>query len=139
MTTIRARLPDTIGALKIEVMADLHIGDAHCDLPLIRDRLKSVQEEPDTALILNGDILNNATKTSVSDCYSEVLPPMEQIQRAVQMEPGNTVYQNAMQSMRQSGSTYNETGQEFQKYAEGMGRFCTAFMIMQFCCLFCRC
>ncbi len=64
---------------------------------------------------------------------------MEQIQRAVQMEPGNTVYQNAMQSMRQSGSTYNETGQEFQKYAEGMGRFCTAFMIMQFCCLFCRC
>ena len=61
MTTIRARLPDTIGTLKIEVMADLHIGDAHCDLPLIRERLKSVQEEPDTALILNGDILNNAT------------------------------------------------------------------------------
>ena len=85
MTTIRARLPDTIGALKIEVMADLHIGDAHCDLPLIRERLKSVQEEPDTALILNGDILNNATKTSVSDCYSEVLPPMEQIQRAVEL------------------------------------------------------
>ena len=89
MTTIRARLPDTIGALKIEVMADLHIGDAHCDLPLIRERLKSVQEEPDTALILNGDILNNATKTRVSECYSEVLPPMEQIQRAVELfEPG---------------------------------------------------
>ncbi len=64
---------------------------------------------------------------------------MEQIQRAVQMEPGNTVYQNAMQSMRQSGSTYNEAGQEYQKYADGMGRFCTAFMIMQCCCLFCRC
>lgn len=63
---------------------------------------------------------------------------MEQIQQAVQMEPGNTIYQNAMHSMRQSGSTYNETGQEFQKYAEGMGRFCTAFMIMQFCCLCCR-
>lgn len=63
---------------------------------------------------------------------------MEQIQRAVQMEPGNAVYQNAMHSMRQSGSTYNETGQEFQKYAEGMGRFCTAFMIMQFCCMCCR-
>ena len=64
---------------------------------------------------------------------------MEQIQRAVQMEPGNSVYQQAMQTMRQSGSTYNETGQEFQKYAEGMGRFCTTFMMLQFCCLCCRC
>ena len=57
---------------------------------------------------------------------------MEQIQRAVQMEPGNTVYKNAMNSMRQSGSTYNEAGQEFQKYADGMGRFCTTFMMLQF-------
>ena len=64
---------------------------------------------------------------------------MEQIQRAVQMEPGNTVYKNAMNSMRQSGSTYNEAGQEFQKYADGMGRFCTTFMMLQFCCLCCRC
>ena len=64
---------------------------------------------------------------------------MEQIQRAVQMEPGNGVYQQTMQTMRQSGSTYNETGQEFQRYAEGMGRFCTTFMMLQFCCLCCRC
>lgn len=64
---------------------------------------------------------------------------MEQIQRAVQMEPGNGVYQQTMQVMRQSGSSYNETGQEFQRYADGMGRFCTTFLMLQFCCLCCRC
>ena len=45
----------------------------------------SVQYDKDAYIILNGDILNNATKTSVSDCYSEVLMPMEQIQQAVEL------------------------------------------------------
>lgn len=64
---------------------------------------------------------------------------MEQIQRAVQMAPENSLYQRTMQSMRQSGSTYNEAGQEFQKYADGMGKFCTTFMMLQCFCMFCRC
>lgn len=34
-------------------------------------------------VILNGDIMNNATKTSVSDCYAEEIPPMEQMERFV--------------------------------------------------------
>lgn len=63
---------------------------------------------------------------------------MEQIQRAVQMEPGNAVYRQTMQSMRQSNNSYNEAGQEFQRYADGMGRFCTTFLMLQFCCLCCR-
>lgn len=124
MTTIRARLPDTIGALKIVVMADLHIGDAHCDLPLIRERLKSVQEEPDTALILNGDILNNATKTSVSDCYSEVLPPMEQIQRAVELfEPAKDKIL-AVTTGNHERRTYNKEGIDLMEvFARQMGLY----------------
>lgn len=85
MKTIRVTLSNEIDTLKIEVFADLHIGDAHCDTRLIRDRLMSVQYDKDAYIILNGDILNNATKTSVSDCYSEVLMPMEQIQQAVEL------------------------------------------------------
>ena len=64
---------------------------------------------------------------------------LEQIQKAIQMEPSNQLYQNALKSMRQTGSDYNEAGKEFQKYAESMNRMCISLCMMQFFCMFCRC
>jgi predicted phosphodiesterase len=52
---------------------------------LIKSNLKVVQDNPNAYVILNGDIMNNATKTSVSDSYAEEIPPMEQIQTAVDL------------------------------------------------------
>lgn len=85
MKTVTIALPEDIETLKLDVLADLHIGDRHCGLSLIRQRVQTIQEEPHTYCLLNGDILNNGTKTSVSDIYAEVLPPMAQIQRAVEL------------------------------------------------------
>ena len=85
MKTISIDLSQDIDTLKVEVFADLHIGDRHCDMRLIRDRVKALEDDPHAYCILNGDILNNATKTSVSDCYSESLSPMEQIQQAMEL------------------------------------------------------
>ena len=85
MKTISVSLPSEIDVLKIEVFADLHIGDRQCDMQLIRRRIDAVADDDNTYCILNGDILNNATKTSVSDCYSESLTPMEQIQQAIEL------------------------------------------------------
>ena len=85
MKTISIDLSEDIDTLKVEVFADLHIGDRHCDMGRIKSRIKAMEEEPHTYCILNGDILNNATKTSVSDCYSESLTPMEQIQQAIEL------------------------------------------------------
>lgn len=63
---------------------------------------------------------------------------MEQIQRAVQMAPGKAVYQQTMQAMRQSGTTYQETGREYQTYADGMSQMCTRLCwlhcFLMFCC-----
>ena len=42
-------------------------------------------EKDNAYIIINGDLLNNATKTSVSDSYAEDIPPMQQIQTAVEM------------------------------------------------------
>lgn len=64
---------------------------------------------------------------------------LEQIQKAVQMEPGNSIYQQTLNSLRQMGSSYNEAGQEFQRYAEGINRMCLSFCALQFFCAFCRC
>ena len=85
MKTMAVSLPTEIDALKLEIFADLHIGDRQCDIQLIRNRIEAVAEDPTAYCLLNGDLLNNATKTSVSDCYSESLPPMEQIQQAVEL------------------------------------------------------
>lgn len=64
---------------------------------------------------------------------------LSQIQKAVQMEPSNTEYRSVLQKMQRPSGTYDQAGQEFQKYAEGMSNFCGAFFLIQFLLMFCRC
>lgn len=63
----------------------------------------------------------------------------EMIQRAIQREPYNTVYQQAQQSMRQAGNSYSEAGEGFQTYADGMSKMCMSFFLLQCFCGCCRC
>ena len=60
----------------------------------------------------------------------------EHIARAVQAEPGNSVYAKAMQDIRSSGTAYNSAGAEYSRYGDGFGRFCRTCCAMQ---LFCTC
>lgn len=85
MKAIKVKLPKELKRAEIHTFADLHIGDVHCDLRGIQNRIESVKNNPSAYVILNGDIMNNATKTSVSDCYAEAIPPMEQMQRFVEL------------------------------------------------------
>ncbi len=64
---------------------------------------------------------------------------VEHIQKAQQMEPGNGVYQQAARSMSQTSYTYNQNGQAYQRYAEGMNQMCLRLCALQFCCMFCGC
>lgn len=85
LRVIKIDLPATLESIEIHTFADLHIGDTHCDMALIRERIKGVAATKNAYAILNGDLLNNATITSVSDTYSEDAPPMEQIKRCVDL------------------------------------------------------
>ena len=85
MKVIRQELSRNLKTLEIHTFADLHIGDRHTDLNLIKERIKRVAEKDNAYCILNGDLLNNATKTSISDTYAEDIPPMEQIMLAVEL------------------------------------------------------
>ena len=64
---------------------------------------------------------------------------LEEIQKAVQMEPSNQVYMQAYNSMRQTGNEYQATGEDFRKAAEGMHKYCMSFCALHFFCTFCRC
>lgn len=64
---------------------------------------------------------------------------MEQIQRAIRFEPNNLVYRNTLQVFQQSGMEYEQNGQAYQRYAEGMNRMCWTFCMAQMFCMFCHC
>lgn len=80
MVTIKADLSANLDHLEIHTLADWHIGDKSCKMNEIKATLKHIEETPYAYAILNGDLLNNATKTSVSDCYAEKMSPGEQLQ-----------------------------------------------------------
>jgi predicted phosphodiesterase len=85
MKTIKIDLPHDISQLEVHTFADEHIGDEHCDLKRLQERIEYVKNTPNAYCILNGDILDNATKTSIGDTYTQEFNPMEQLQRAVEL------------------------------------------------------
>lgn len=88
MKVIKRSLGEEFKNIKILALSDFHIGDQLCNLKLIRSVLEEVKNSDNTFVILNGDLMNNATKTSVSDVYNEELTPMEQIVRLCDLLEG---------------------------------------------------
>lgn len=85
MRTIVIDRPAEWESCEVYCFADLHIGDKLVDWDLIKDRIRHCEETENCVVILNGDLCNNATKTSVSDVYAESVKPMEQLQRVVDL------------------------------------------------------
>lgn len=67
------------------VIADLHIGDPLVDAAAVKQRIDYALQHDNAYVVLNGDLINNATKTSVSDVYSEIHSPQQAIDRAVEL------------------------------------------------------
>lgn len=80
MRTIKINLPRELKTVEIHTFSDWHIGDKACDIESIKAQISYIKDTPNAYVICNGDLMNNATKNSVSDCYAEVIPPMEQLQ-----------------------------------------------------------
>lgn len=84
MKTIAVTLPSK-GSVRIIPFADLHIGSAKCDYKLIKDQIEKVASNEDTYAVIVGDLINNSTKNSVGDVFTEKLSPMEQIEMACEL------------------------------------------------------
>ena len=85
MKVIKIDLPKEIEGIELHTFADEHIGDEHCDLERLKDRIEYVENTPNAYCLLNGDIIDNATKTSIGDTYANVFNPMEQLENAVKL------------------------------------------------------
>lgn len=85
MKPIKINLSKDIELLELHTFADEHLGDPHSDVERLMKRIDYIKNTPNAYCILNGDIIDNATKTSIGDIYSNALKPMEQLSRAVEL------------------------------------------------------
>ena len=85
MKTIKVELPQDLKQVELHTFADEHIGDANSDLARLKERIKYVAETPNAYCILNGDILDNASRSSIGDIETRELNIMGQIQHGVEL------------------------------------------------------
>jgi predicted phosphodiesterase len=82
---IKIDLPRDIEKIELHTFADEHIGDEHADLERLKQRIEYVANTPNAYCVLNGDIIDNATKTSIGDVYANEFNPMQQLEEAVRL------------------------------------------------------
>jgi hypothetical protein len=85
MKVIKADLPQNIDTLELHTFADEHIGDACCDMPRLKARIDYVANTPNAYCIMNGDILDFASRTSIGDIEAREFNIMGQLERAVEL------------------------------------------------------
>lgn len=85
MKIIKIDLARDLEYIELHTFADEHIGDEHSDIKRILKRIEYVKNNPNAYCILNGDIMDNATKTSIGDTYTQEFNPMEQLEKAVEL------------------------------------------------------
>jgi predicted MPP superfamily phosphohydrolase len=110
MHTVKIELPKELKQIEIHTLADLHMGDSFCDHIEIQRQIKAIKDTPNAYCILNGDLMNNATKTSISDSYAENLTPMQQIGQAVELLTPIKDKIFSIQSGNHEKRTYNKEG-----------------------------
>ena len=85
MKNIKIDLSKDLNNLDVCIFSDEHIGDPHADIEYLKKRIEYVKTHSNAYAILNGDLMDNATKTSVSDSYSQDYNPQEQMDMLVEM------------------------------------------------------
>ena len=71
--------------IKIYPISDVHLGAAEHLTAEWDNFCKRILEEPNSYVILGGDLLNNSTRSSVADIFEETMRPREQKRKMAEM------------------------------------------------------
>lgn len=85
MKPIRCDLPKDLKEIEIHALADTHLGEANCDVKLVLSNIQMIADTPNAYCILNGDLMDMATTTSIGDTYGAAIQPMEQLKECVRI------------------------------------------------------
>lgn len=85
MKPIKIDLSADFKEIKVLPVGDYHLGDPQSDYKKIQADLEYIKNNDNVFCILNGDLMNSAIRTGISDCYGETLSPMEELQECVKL------------------------------------------------------
>lgn len=84
MKIIKVSLPSRFDKVEIHIFADEHIGDDQSDLERLQKRIDYVANKENAYCILNGDIIDYTSKTSIGDVEAREFNIMGQLEKAVE-------------------------------------------------------
>lgn len=85
MKTIRVNLSKELKSLELHLFADEHIGDNNCDIERLKERIEYVATHENAYCVLNGDILDYASRSSIGDIETRQFNIMGQIEKGVEL------------------------------------------------------
>lgn len=71
--------------VKLWAVGDVHLGSKQCNIRAFQSFLRKVQADPDSYVLIVGDILDNCTRDSVGDIFESTMGPMDAIDYAVEL------------------------------------------------------
>lgn len=71
--------------IRILPLADLHLGDKNSDFKKLQEYLAYIRDNDNVFTILNGDLMDSATRNSIGDIYGATIQPMEQLKQCVKI------------------------------------------------------
>lgn len=84
MKVVKHSLPD-YESIDILPLADTHIGDIHSDFKKLQEQIGWVKAAKNRYVILNGDLVDMAVRSSIGDIYSQNLTPMQALEQCVKI------------------------------------------------------
>ena len=78
-------LPHTLEQVEIIPIGDVHVGDEFFDEKMLKRWVDYILEKDNRYVILNGDLMDMALTTSVSDTYGATMSPAQQVQYVAKM------------------------------------------------------
>lgn len=84
LKAIRADLSKDLKEIEVLALADWHWADPQSDHDRIRADIEYIAAHDNVHCILNGDLLNCAIRSAMSDCYAEITP-MEELRACVEL------------------------------------------------------
>lgn len=81
-------LPNEVDRLKILILSDVHLEDPLCHQARTIQFVEEVKNDPNCYFLINGDLFNNATRTSVSDTWQSRMTIAEAVDEMVAMLDG---------------------------------------------------
>lgn len=79
MNTVKVDLGKRVKEVNVYPVADAHIGSSHSEMKKFQEYIDVIAKDDNGIVFLNGDLINNAIRISVSDIYDEKYMPEEAI------------------------------------------------------------